>query len=491
MLATVSSLVEQLGDADVRYCHWKSNWNLSETLAGKTDLDLLVHRQDATSYRRILHDLGFRPAVEHGSAPFPSVEHHHALDDASGELVHVHSYYRVISGGSLAKNYHLPLEEMLLHNVAREGSVVVPSRGAEVTMFVLRMSLKHTTLAELMMLRRQWANVRRESAWLVTPDAQTEAEALLPVWLPAFDAKLFAAALDALTQPASVGRRVVLGRRVRSELRQYARSARLRAWLAEVRELAARARHRSRGSRKGLSPAGGGAVIAFVGPEATGKSTLLADAESWLGAHFTVRRVHAGKPPSTFLTMAPNLLLPALRSLFPAQRSTRVTASPVAEVAERESGNRFPILFGIRAVLLAYDRRALLTRAHATAANGAIVLSDRYPSVERGSLDGAQLGHDHALAPTGTVRRWLAGAEARLYRKIPPPDLVIYLTAPLEVALARNRSRSKVEPESYVLSRYERSSNLRFDRTTVHRVETDRPLDEVTSEIRRVIWAEL
>jgi len=68
---------------------------------------------------------------------------------------------------------------------------------------------------------------------------------------------------------------------------------------------------------------------------------------------------------------------------------------------------------------------------------------------------------------------------------------VIYLTAPLEVALERNRSRNKVEPESYVLSRYERSSNLRFDRTTVHRVETDRPLDEVTSEIRRVIWAEL
>jgi len=124
VLATVSSLFERLDDADVRYCHWKSNWILSETLAGKTDLDLLVHREDATAYRRILQDLGFRPAVEHGSAPFPSVEHHHALDDASDALVHVHSYYRVISGGSLAKNYHLPLEEMLLHDVGKEGAVI-------------------------------------------------------------------------------------------------------------------------------------------------------------------------------------------------------------------------------------------------------------------------------------------------------------------------------------------------------------------------------
>ena len=491
MLATVSSLFERLDDADVRYCHWKSNWILSETLAGKTDLDLLVHREDATAYRRILQDLGFRPAVEHGSAPFPSVEHHHALDDASDALVHVHSYYRVISGGSLAKNYHLPLEEMLLHDVGKEGAVNVPSRGAEVIVFVLRMSLKHTTLAELLLLRRQWANVRREAAWLVTEESRTEAEALLSVWLPAFDAKLFAAALDALSKPASVWRRVVLGRRVRSELRPYARSGRLRAWLVEVGEFTDRARHRSRGSRKALSPGGGGAVIAFVGGEATGKSTLLADAESWLGAHFTVERVHAGKPPSTFLTAVPNLLLPALRSLFPGQRSTKITASQVSEREERVASRPFPMLFGIRSVLLAHDRRALLTRAYARAANGAIVLSDRYPSVERGALDGAQLGHSHGPVSGGAVRRRLAAVEARLYRDIPPPDLVVYLIAPLDVTLERNRRRGKFEPESYVLSRHTRSSNLEFGRALVRRVATDRPLDEVSSEIRRIIWAAL
>ena len=492
MLTTVSSLFERLDEAGVRYCHWKSNWILSETLAGKTDLDLLVHREDATAYRRILESLGFRPAVEHGSAPFPSVEHDHALDDATGALVHVHSYYRVISGGSLAKNYHLPLEGMLLQNGAREGVVNVPSRGAELVVFVLRMSLKHATLAELVLVRRDWENVRREAAWLVTEQARTEAETLLPVWLPGFDPGLFADTLDALTAPAFVGRRVVLGRRVRAELRAYARRGRARAWFVEARAFAHKAVSRSRGSRTRLSPAAGGAVVAFVGPEATGKSTLLSDAESFLGAHFTVRRVHAGKPPSTLLTVLPNLLLPALRSLFPGQRSTKITASKVSETDERGGTvGPYPVLFAIRSVLLAHDRRALLTRAYASAANGAIVLSDRYPSVERGALDGVQLGHGHVPAPVGGVRRWLAAREARLYRTIPPPDFVLYLTAPLEVALERNRSRGKVEPESYVLSGHARSSNLQFDRTMVHRVETDRPLDEVTSEIRRVIWAEL
>jgi hypothetical protein len=494
VLATVSSLFERLDEAGVRYCHWKSNWALAETLEGKTDLDLLVGRDDASSYRRILQDLGFRPAVQHGAAPFPSVEHDHALDSGTSTLVHVHSYYRVISGGSLAKNYHLPLEEMLLRDVRREVGVNVPSRGAELVVFVLRMSLKHATIAELVLVRRDWENVRREAAWLVTDEARAEAEALLPVWLPGFDLGLFADALEALTAPASVARRVVVGRRVRVALHPYTRHGRLRAWLAEAGAFTGRALARSRGSIRRLSPAAGGAVIAFVGPEATGKSTLLADAESWLGAHFTVRRVHAGKPPSTFLTAVPNLLLPALRSLFPSQRSTRVTAS-LAPDLEESSATRadkpFPMLFGIRSVLLAHDRRALLTRAYASAANGVIVLSDRYPSVERGAVDGAQLGHDHPSASGGVLRRRLAALEARLYRDIPPPDLVVYLTAPLEVALERNRERGKSEPESYRLSRHARSSSLEFERTTVHRLATDRPLDEVTSELRRVIWTAL
>lgn len=490
MLATLSSLFERLDAAGVRYCHWKSNWALAETLEGKTDLDLLVSREDAPSYRRILDDLGFRPAVLHGAAPFPAVEHDLTLDDTTGALVHVHSYYRVISGGSLAKNYLLPLEEMLLGDVRREAGINVPSRGAELIVFVLRMSLKHATTAELVLVSRDWESVRREAAWLVTHDARTEAEALLPVWLPFLDPGLFAAALDALTAPASVARRVIVGRRVRAALRPYARRGRGRAWLAEVGAFTDKALARSRGSRKRLSPAAGGAVIAFVGPEATGKSTLLADAERWLGAYFTVRRVHAGKPPSTFLTVVPNLLLPALRSLFPGQRSTRVTAGLVSGVEERVAPARarkeFPLLFGIRSVLLAHDRRILLTRAYASAANGAIVLSDRYPSVERGAVDGAQLGHDQA--PEGAVRRRLAALEARLYRDIPPPDFVVYLTAPLEVALERNRERGKSEPESYLLSRHARSSSLEFERTTVHPLATDRPLDEVVSELRRVIW---
>ena len=78
---------------------------LEESLLGQTDIDLLIHRKDANLFRTILSHLRFRPATTDGEA-FPSVEHYFALDEESGVLVHVHAYFRVITGESLSKNYY-------------------------------------------------------------------------------------------------------------------------------------------------------------------------------------------------------------------------------------------------------------------------------------------------------------------------------------------------------------------------------------------------
>ncbi len=238
---------------------------------------------------------------------------------------------------------------------------------------------------------------------------------------------------------------------------------------------------------RGARPAGGSHVIAFVGSEATGKSTILSEVDGWLGARHEVRRIHAGRPPSTVLTFIPHVLLPTLRKLFPDQRSTRVEARHQEAHGSRES--TYPIMFAVRSVMLAYERKALLSRARS--ANGTIVLSDRYPSSRSGTPDGPQLAH--LPVPRGTrslgslLRRWSTALEARLYAGIPAPNLVVYLTAPLDVTLARNAARDKTEPEDYVRWRHELSSKLEFDGAPVRPIDTDRPFEEVLRDVQRAI----
>jgi len=490
-MTKIQKLIEALNTNGIRYCHWKSNLSLSESLSGQSDVDLLINRGDASLFRTILSQLCFRPAVNKGGETFPSIEHHFALDEASGILVHVHAYFRVITGDSLSKNYRFPIEEMLLQNTRMEGPIPVLSKKAELIVFTLRIMLKHTSLVELVLLGRYWKKVKQEIVWLLENGAVDETLNLVDRWLPSLDLNLFAESVEALRMPASLFSRIALGLRLRSQLKVYARHSAIRAWLIGIRKFTEMFLRRLTRSQKELIPRSGGAVIAFVGPEATGKSTLIAEMSKWLGEHFAVEQIHAGKPKSTLYTLIPNLLVPALRTLFPGSRSTRLEAQYLHDEQPEKPRTSYPLIFAIRSVLLAFDRQSLLSRAYRHAANGTIVLSDRYPSARIGAPDGPQLSPLPVAANRYSIRHWLADIESRLYRRIPPPDLVIYLSAPLEVALSRNASRGKKEPEDYVRGRHMRGSSLEFEKTLIHKVNTNQPFDKTALEVKKAIWSAL
>lgn len=489
MLPKTEALFAALNEAEIRYCHWKSNWNLAQTLDGETDVDLLIHRGDARRFRRILEDLQFDPAIETGLVPVAAVEHYHALDASTNQLSHVHAYYRIVTGESLVKNYHLPLEEMLLSHTRREGIVVVPEAAAELIVFVLRMLVKHTTPIELALVLRDWGAVAQEVEWLGGPSVADEAVALLDEWLPQLDEELFLAAYESLRAPAPIARRILIGRRVRRRIGTLARKRPARARLVELSKFSGRFAYRMSGSKKKLTHGNGGSVIAFVGSEASGKSTIIESVQDWLGQHYTVKHIHAGKPPATPLTVVPHLFLPLLRRALPGRRSTRVGEQYQDGAPLSSRGPELHLTFALRSVMLACERRALLSRAFARAANGVIVLSDRYPSSEPGSPDGAQLTSEGWSRVAGG--RWLQRLERRLYDEIPPPDVVIHLSAPLDVTLQRNAARSKVEPEDYVRRRHEVAAGIHVERAPTYRIDTDRPLPDVVRDVRRIIWQAL
>jgi thymidylate kinase len=488
MLKLIRSLIDELEATDLTYCHWKSNMALPVALEGRTDLDLLVRPESAEAFRAILLHLHFRQADTEDGERFPAMEHYYGFDEETGALAHVHAYYAVITGESLTKNYRLPIEEMLLCNRRMQEGVRVPTKGAELVIFTVRMMLKHTSLVELLLLARDWKNVRREAAWLTEGGSTREALRLVNEWLPVVGTPLFARSVAALRGRGTLLNRVFLAFRLRRRLREYARHPSIASSIAGLSKLAAMVMRRVTGSGKGMALRSGGAVIAFVGPEATGKSTLLSEVQSWLGEHFVVEQIHAGKPKSTILSVAPNLLVPVLRSLLPGYRSGNVE---VLYSAEDTSSKPFPLIFGIRSVLLAYDRRALLTGASARAAKGTIVLSDRYPSSTAGATDSPQLARYNISRSRSPLRYVLAQVEKRLYSDIPQPDLVVSLSVPVEVAVARNRSRGKEEPEEYVRRRHAQSSQLTFGNTPVAPICTDRPIDETVAEVKKVIWQTL
>src|SRR5205807_5846424 len=98
----------------------------------------------------------------------------------------------------------------------------------------------------------------------------------------------------------------------------------------------------------------GGAVVAFVGLDASGKSTLLRATREWLGKDFRVYSGHLGKPRSAWLTLLPNLVGRLLRRALPHVHMT-------GRQVERDKDRPFRpgLFYSLRMVLLAWDRRAL------------------------------------------------------------------------------------------------------------------------------------
>lgn len=487
-LSRIQTLFDELNSNNLRYCHWKSNIALGKSVSGQTDIDLLIHRKDADFFRTILNRLSFSPARGKNVANFPSVEHYYALDDESGILVHVHAYFQVITGESLTKNYHLPVEDMLLENTRSEGNIRLPTKSAELVIFVIRMMLKHTSIVELLMLSRYWNEVKQEIKWLMDDDPIDETMGLVEEWMPSIDLDLFSQCIQAISSSSSLYRRITLGLRMRSQLRPYARHSFLRNMWAGIRKFSTMFFARLSESPRGMIPASGGVIIAFVGPEATGKSTLIKEMRKWLGEHFAVEQIHAGKPPSTLLSFIPNLLVPALRFLLPKYRSTRIEAKYTYREDEEKTQSVYPLFFALRSALLGYDRRTLLTRAFARAANGHIILSDRYPSASPGATDSPQLARVSLPDDKYPIRRRLARFEDQMYKEIAPPDLVISLSVPLEIAIVRNKNRGKEEPEELLRLRHAQASSLDFEKTSVVKINTDQPLEETLLEAKKAIW---
>jgi thymidylate kinase len=491
--ALIHDLIGGLDRAGVDYCHWKSNWALERSLAGARDLDLFVRRGSMPAALGVLSGLGFRTALVGSGPQAPGTSHHYGVDPVTGRMVHVHLATRLLTGESAVKSHLLPLDAMVLDNRERREGVRVVSRPAELVLFVLRTFIKYGSPLDALRLVRDAAELRAELAWLERGGDLEASVALLQRHCPVIEPALFLRCLDSLREGGSLLRRIRLARQVRRRLRVYARHTPVSRGLANLRVLWAAGRGRlalRRTMKKKTKRLGsGGAVIAFVGGDATGKSTLTEESAHWLGQALAVRTVHAGKPPAGWLTLPLRAALPVARGLLPGRRRER---TELHGTPGREPG----LLEAVRAVALAWERCGLLVRARRHAASGEIVICDRYPSEDPGAMDSPRLREPAGArrGPRAALVRRLALMEQGLYRRIPPPDLVLRLRVSLETARRRNRERPKRDKhgEDYLEFRHRQSAEWsRRDAGIVHEIDTDGPLAETLLRVKRAIWESL
>lgn len=477
-LKIVEDLCGALAEEKVDYCHWKSNEALDRSASGDNDLDLLIGRADVRKFTEILYRLDFREARSDLDGRLPGILNYYGFDTGTGRLIHVHAHYQLVLGSDLSKNYRIPIERAYLDSSVQTELFRVPAPEFELVIFVLRMAFKHITWDSVLLRHGSLSpSEYRELAYLATPENLGKVGEVLRECLPYLDQDLFDACLQSLKPGCPLAKRVWTGQRLQRSLEACSRYPQAldivskfsrRLW-APVQSRILRRTFKRRVTHGGL-------LIAIVGGDGAGKTTVIEEAHKWLGRKFAVMKLHMGKPARSRTTILGSgfLKIGTMLGLYPA------TADLYAEEAEFPG---YPFL--IRMVFLAYDRYLTYLKARRFASNGGLVICDRYFLADLLTMDGPRCKMmAKAFNRSNFFMNWLIRIEASCYEKMMSPDLLIVLRLNPEIAVQRKTDETAVSVRARSTSIWEYD----WSKTSACVVDSSRPKEEVLAQVQSLIW---
>ncbi|WP_245460289.1 hypothetical protein [Mesorhizobium sp. M1B.F.Ca.ET.045.04.1.1] len=234
-------------------------------------------------------------------------------------------------------------------------------------------------------------------------------------------------------------------------------------------------------------PAAGGFVVALIGPDGTGKSTQADRLTQIFRWKFGCAQAYVGTGDGNGWW-----LRKALQALvFPHRRRLKSLAGHDGKDSLGRSGAKEGVAaaaLALWAVLIAFERYAVVKRAHRWATRGLIVICDRWPQALRsGYLDGPTIP-PHLFSVPGLSA--LARLEQRLYQKMAEcqPHLTLHLVS--DFAVSEQRKPGDIKKEAFD-ARLSLMAELRARDKNIRTVDASTDVEAVGRELFRHIWLSL
>jgi hypothetical protein len=486
ILSILRTVLDDFHREAISYCYWKSVRRIQSVLAGDGDLDLLIARHDQHRARTILLGHGYKLFPSVAVRDHPAIESYLGYDQPSGRLVHLHLHFRLVVGERLHKNYRIPWETEILARAIPHPTlpVNVLDPASEAVLLGIRACLELGRLDPV--TRRGWRTTTARFAF----DRKRLAGTLDPAQLAGRARELLGDDVGAiLTDAICGGGPLQENDRLQSAIRRHFAPYRTYNALEARLRGAGRAIHWATGGLNKFylhlprpwnrRAPGGGCVVALIGIDGSGKTTVNASICAWLGSEIDIMPVYfgtGGGRPSLLLRPF-KMMIPLLTRLF----KTKPRGSSHGKVSKEAPGLLYSLSLMFWATVVALEKRTKLLAARRGASRGLLVITDRYPQNEITGFNDGPLLTRLAWAPS-----WLRQLEASAYALAQrlPPDLVIKLIVTPETVARREPDMDSMIVEK----RIEAIPRLTFSSTHVVSVNAEQPLVDVIRAVKENIW---
>lgn len=462
---------------DVRYCHWKSNEHLQPGLNGDTDLDILVDRECIEIARKELLKNDFLYCKSQLGSRYEGVEDWLGFDVETGRLIHVHLHQKMVTGHRGMKEYTLPWTSQVLETriLDKDTNVYISNPNYELLTLYTRIGLKADIKKRLNAYKgsyRLGSDIKCEIEYLkkkvdilvfeqLVKEFYKESaiQFLKIVWKDELSSKDFLSLINLTEKCLKKNNRYSLF--VSFFLRCYYQIL-----------LTIRGKLKFNGTLIRRKTPTRGLVIAFIGQDGAGKSTITDAIQKWLSWKLDCTRLYLGSGDH-YNSWQKSLQkkLPSHKGIVLKLVSAWLTLTKYKQLAK--------------------DVKNMVHKGRIYADNGGIALFDRYPQTQHyGINDGPKIRE----AMKKYSKNALINIFSRIYM-IPEekyireasnqaPDLVFKLMLSPEESLMRkpNEDYDKVKRKHTIIKEWE------FNKSSVHVIDATMKYEDEILLIKRIIW---
>lgn len=488
-------LFSSMEASGIKYCHWKSNEHLLDGLAGYTDLDILVDKNEHEIICSLLTNCNCKKVLSQPWCQYPDIEDWIGYDKQSGKLIHIHLHYKLLMGYKYVKELHLPYECLVLNDAIKDNNYHVHKNNPELelVLLIIRIALK-TDLSQIILSLYKSSflpgNIVSEYSYLkelINWNVFTE---YLGKLFGNKDADIISEAVrhnTALSSLKILAIKRIVGKRFNDQMRYNLFNIKKTFLLKKLHFIFSKNKNRY------ITPAqikktfsGQGVIIAIIGCDGSGKTSIVKALTEWLSWKVDVESVYLGSGEGDV-----GFIIRLKRQLDNVIKNVKKKKIQIKNRDQKIKTQKNPLRAFINHLILngyyfaiAKERYKKIRRAQKARTIGKIVLTDRYPqNCYEGIYDGPYIKSQNDRLH---ILGWLKRKEKDLYVQMSklPPDIVIKLNIPFEVS----RIRKPHEEISIIKKKIEIHKKISFTGAKKVEIDAAQTFEKVLVDVKSAIW---